>query len=433
MKNLSFFLKLSLKVLPLCSIVLVAETRINILAFGDGGTGTDKQISVANSMKRFCDKNRCDFGILLGDNIYEWGVKNVDDYQFISKFEKPYGRLELPFYVTLGNHDDRGNSQAQVDYTKRSKWWRMPNEYYSKRIENVELISINSNEYDSKQQKFVEETLKKSNATWKVVFGHHPIRSYGSHGHTRTLVKKLLPLICKYNALYVAGHDHDLQVLKADCGAPLIVSGASAKLRSTSKGRRTLFAKSTYGYSWLSFGKDTLTVKMVDENEKVLFEKDYKNLKDTEKDRYYVPVKEDKTTTCVNGDGINGVRYQNRGDDKVLGIYCKPQSEQSIFVEKTPTYVKVANLPGTEYDRFCPGANDYVTGFDVKTGDDGYIEGMYCLPGNDKEEKKEKKYHDIDLCLQESGEISCEEKDELINGIKFDDFSDQHIEGLFCR
>ena len=37
--------------------------------------------------------------------------------------------------------------------------------------------------------------LSKSTATWKVVIGHHTIRSVGHHGDTEELVDKLLPLL----------------------------------------------------------------------------------------------------------------------------------------------------------------------------------------------------------------------------------------------
>ena len=37
--------------------------------------------------------------------------------------------------------------------------------------------------------------LSKSTATWKVVIGHHTIRSVGHHGDTKELVDKLLPLL----------------------------------------------------------------------------------------------------------------------------------------------------------------------------------------------------------------------------------------------
>ena len=47
--------------------------------------------------------------------------------------------------------------------------------------------------YSSNQD--LEMALMESNATWKIVIGHHAIRSVGHHGDTLELVQKLLPLL----------------------------------------------------------------------------------------------------------------------------------------------------------------------------------------------------------------------------------------------
>lgn len=37
--------------------------------------------------------------------------------------------------------------------------------------------------------------LKQSKATWKIVVGHHAIRSVSEHGDTQELVQQLLPIL----------------------------------------------------------------------------------------------------------------------------------------------------------------------------------------------------------------------------------------------
>lgn len=54
--------------------------------------------------------------------------------------------------------------------------------------------------------------LKQSNAKWKIVVGHHTIRSAGHHGDTEELVNHLLPILEANNIdLFINGHDHCLQ------------------------------------------------------------------------------------------------------------------------------------------------------------------------------------------------------------------------------
>lgn len=41
----------------------------------------------------------------------------------------------------------------------------------------------------------VDSALRESSAKWKIVVGHHTIKSAGQHGNTVELVAKLLPIL----------------------------------------------------------------------------------------------------------------------------------------------------------------------------------------------------------------------------------------------
>ena len=49
--------------------------------------------------------------------------------------------------------------------------------------------------------KDLEEALLESTASWKIVVGHHTIRSVGHHGDTPELVEKLVPLLKVHSKL----------------------------------------------------------------------------------------------------------------------------------------------------------------------------------------------------------------------------------------
>ena len=51
--------------------VFKSKGSIRFVALGDTGTGDENQKKVAASAKRTCQKDGCDFVLLLGDNFYQ--------------------------------------------------------------------------------------------------------------------------------------------------------------------------------------------------------------------------------------------------------------------------------------------------------------------------------------------------------------------------
>jgi len=238
---------------------VASSPELGVLLFGDQGDGDEGQKHVANAMKRFCQTTRCDFGLILGDNFYPNGVRGADDPQFKSAFEEPYSPLAIPFYAVLGNHDYgylgvKGNIQAQVDYTQKSKFWKMPARYYAFEEKGVQFVALDTValEDEVQQEEWMVATLNESKAKYKVVFGHFPIHSGGIHGDTPFMRKYISPLLCGRASVYVSGHDHDLQHLKTDCGVPLVVSGAASSHRVVLDTKQSEFSKSTLGFAYLT-------------------------------------------------------------------------------------------------------------------------------------------------------------------------------------
>jgi acid phosphatase len=131
---------------------------------------------------------------LLGDNFYPHGVQSIDDPQW-SGFERAFAgpHLAVPFHAALGNHDHHGNVEAQVEYSATSSRWRMPGQYYSF-VERagegfdaeffvLDTECIRREERASTEQlRWFEDKLSRSRVRWKIVVGHHPVRSNGEHG-----------------------------------------------------------------------------------------------------------------------------------------------------------------------------------------------------------------------------------------------------------
>lgn len=251
------------------------DTSVDFLFFGDSGKGNSDQFRVAKSMEKFCSTTKCDFVALLGDNVYPVGVKSVDDPQWGTKWWNAYKSLGLVFHAALGNHDYGGSIQAEIDYSKKNKYWYMPDRYYKFEKGEVEFFVLDTEKFDAKQADWLSEALDNSTANVKIAYGHHPIYSYGEHGHTRDLIRDLLPILRGKVNLYLAGHDHDKQVLESPGDPPMLVVGTAAALRPVAKGSKTIFAASTLGFGHLSISPLDVKVRIVDVDLKTEFEKSY--------------------------------------------------------------------------------------------------------------------------------------------------------------
>jgi predicted MPP superfamily phosphohydrolase len=96
---------------------------VHFLVVGDWGrNGQGDQQSVADWMGIAASQLNAKFVISTGDNFYCCGVASVDDPQWVSSFENVYRShsFQIPWYVSLGNHDYQGNVQAQINYRCRA-------------------------------------------------------------------------------------------------------------------------------------------------------------------------------------------------------------------------------------------------------------------------------------------------------------------------
>ncbi len=259
-----------------------SEPQLSFFVVGDTGKDTTERAEVIEAMKRHAAWSNPDAGMLLGDNFYEHGVESVDDPRFDSDFELLLDAksFDMPFYACLGNHDIRGDAEAQVQYTQRSRRWRMPGRYY-KTTEcagesTVDILVLDTNVLHEgspvaqEQLDWIREELSASKADWKVVIGHHPAISGGQHEVSDRIKQTLSGLFAKFGVdLYLSGHDHDLQLLDSGHGWMQVVSGAGSKLRSTSWIEETSFAAATPGFCWLLFDEKQLAISFYSSEERL--------------------------------------------------------------------------------------------------------------------------------------------------------------------
>ncbi|XP_061579089.1 tartrate-resistant acid phosphatase type 5a [Cololabis saira] len=236
------------------------RTSIKFLAVGDWGGvpyppyATAVQKATAREMSKVAEQMGADFVLALGDNFYYKGVNSVDSPRFQETFESVYTAksLRVPWYVVAGNHDHAGNVKAQIEYTHRSDRWKFPSYYYELNfhIPNTEktltiimldTVMLCGNSLDfvdkkpqgplcavdaNRQLTWLQQRLARSKADFLLVAGHYPVWSVSEHGPTDCLLKRVHPLLIKYNVTaYLCGHDHNLQYLE-EAGVGYVVSGA---------------------------------------------------------------------------------------------------------------------------------------------------------------------------------------------------------------
>lgn len=277
----------------------VKKDAYHFYVIGDWGrNGYYKQKELANTMHQAGFVIEPEIIISTGDNFYPDGIASVNDPYLKSSFEDIYSGANLfcPWYVVLGNHDYRGNAQAEIDYTNVSQRWNMPSRYFTlyKKSDDDAKIQflfldtspfedkyyteekyVNVKTQDSLQQKqWIETMLKKDHSDWKIVIAHHPMYTSGKRKNKPSYARNHLEsLLEKYNVnAYFAGHEHDLQYHKLPHkNIHHFVSGAGSEVRPTGYLPYTLFAKSVQGFMIVSIDKQEMLVQVVNYKGEVIY------------------------------------------------------------------------------------------------------------------------------------------------------------------
>jgi tartrate-resistant acid phosphatase type 5 len=251
-----------------------AERRnVRVLAFGDFGDGSERQTRMAEAMNRFHAKTPFDFAVTLGDNFYPGGMTGPTDPRWERHFERLYGPMRIRFYPSLGNHDWvlADSPVAEILYSTQSRSWQMPADRYTFIAGPVQFFALDTNLVTRAQLEWLDRELGRSRAQWKIVYGHHPIYSYGWHGDSTTLRDALMPLLRKRANVYLCGHEHDLQHIAPEDGVHFVLAGGGgAAPRPIKPGPRSLYAGSKNGFAVIEATRSTLTVSLVDEGNQTL-------------------------------------------------------------------------------------------------------------------------------------------------------------------
>ncbi|MBE9128997.1 MULTISPECIES: metallophosphoesterase [unclassified Coleofasciculus] len=235
------------------------ELLLRFVSVADTGTGATGQYAVARAMAAYHQQNPYDLIILAGDNIYNNGeIEKID-----AVFEKPYQALlqqGVKFHACLGNHDIRtANGDPQVRYPG----FNMQGRYYTFRREDVQFFALDTN-YNADWQNqlpWLEQELSRSDAPWKIVFGHHQIYSSGHYGVNRAFIQTLTPLFQQYQvSLYINGHDHSYERTQLINGTTYLICGAGAGTRPIGRSEWTAYSAARLSFAAVEVYRNSIVI-----------------------------------------------------------------------------------------------------------------------------------------------------------------------------
>ncbi|EFN52564.1 hypothetical protein CHLNCDRAFT_32423 [Chlorella variabilis] len=276
--------------------VTPADQYPQFLVVGDWGRGgKHNQTKVAAAMARKAEAMRTDFVLSTGDNFYPSGLLSPEDPAFDASFTSIYHQpsLQVPWHAALGNHDHGETAdpsspacgawdpacfysplnELDARLAQRDARWHCERSFVlslaggavdvffldtTPLLLEYAAVPWRANRGGLEEQSWegqlreLEARLARSAAGWKLVVGHHPIRTTHRKWHAwAEMVEHVEPLLTKYGVqAYLCGHDHNLQLLhKPGTGYWHVTSGGGSRVGPKFRGtKHALFQHGGNGF-----------------------------------------------------------------------------------------------------------------------------------------------------------------------------------------
>jgi len=210
------------------------DGSVRFAVMGDTGSGSQEQYEVAKQMIASHTEFPFDLVIMVGDNII--GADTPADMR--TKFEIPYKPLidaGVLFHASLGNHDNPNQRLYKLFNMGGERYYsfRWPQGAAGGGEGSVRFFALDSGYLNKPQLDWLDGQLAACDAEWRIVFFHHPLYSFGTHGSALESRAVMEPLFVKYGVSAVfSGHDHVYERIKPQKGGIVYwVSGSAGMLR----------------------------------------------------------------------------------------------------------------------------------------------------------------------------------------------------------
>jgi len=213
----------------------------------------------------------------------------VDDIKFLWYYETPFNASSLQhrWYISLGNHDHRGNVDAQIERSKVSHRWYLPARWYSEVFcfngQRIHMMVLDSDKKLWKvQMQWAVAQFEETKSDWRIVVNHNPLYSAAQRPLTGNTRRLLEPFLAKYKVhLYLNGHMHLMEVyrsLRGSVGYTGFTTGSFCDLYTTrpreSWPPQVLYANAMPGFLTHRLAGNVLTTNVIGIQDEVLMSVD---------------------------------------------------------------------------------------------------------------------------------------------------------------
>ena len=198
----------------------VSSEESRIFCFvGDAGEVNPTQTMVVKALAN----SDCSLVWHLGD-ITQLGVQSIDDPELQDSFLKPFQpflETEIPLYLTVGNHDYKGDPSVYLEVAKNYPSIFHPSNFYTKTFGELCFFALDTTIFDKlyffykrgNQIRWLEEEVRKlkDKCNFSIVVAHHPLFSSGDRDRANPQLAMFLEkYVFGTFDIYITGHNHVL-------------------------------------------------------------------------------------------------------------------------------------------------------------------------------------------------------------------------------
>jgi len=214
------YVKALILLLLIITVRPIVSDESSIYCFvGDAGEVNPTQAMVVNALAN----SDCSLVWHLGD-ITQLGVQSMDDPELQESFLKPFKpflETEIPFYLTVGNHDYKGDPSVYLEVAKNYPSIFHPSNFYTKKFGELCFFALDTTIFDKlyyfhkrgDQIRWLKDKVEelKDKCEFSIAVAHHPLFSSGDRDRANPQLAIFLEnYVFGTFDIYITGHNHVL-------------------------------------------------------------------------------------------------------------------------------------------------------------------------------------------------------------------------------